>query len=371
MNDAGGGSTIVDSNAGESLTFTNPTASFTLNSGAGFDDIIVSGFGAGFDADLTIDGGATEQDFIRFDADITLAADNNVTLNAEQILMIGATIETTGSGSIDITAGTGGLGTGIDLRDTDLTASGTGTITLVGNAGGVGGVGRAIGCGPEGTRSSNGTISDFKPTLGHLALTYAVDILPVYIGGTHQAMPKGRSIPTSRDIYARIGPPITVADMQRLTQGLSSADASREIAKLAHRAVVALQEGKVLDASKLESLAADDEPKSHPLVTLFQELEGKFDKGLVDKPVSFYFTLGNDEMSKWTVRVDPASGCEVKLGKPSGGTADCVLKTSPEIFTRIVRDAYTPSPAEFMSGAIKSNDVSLLMTFQKVFQLGG
>ncbi len=224
---------------------------------------------------------------------------------------------------------------------------------------------------PEGTRSTNGTISDFKPTLGHLALTYAVDILPVYIGGTHQAMPKGRSIPTSRDIYARIGPPITVADMQRLTQGLSSADASREIAKLAHRAVVALQEGKVLDASKLESLAADDEPKSHPLVTLFQELEGKFDKGLVDKPVSFYFTLGNDEMSKWTVRVDPASGCEVKLGKPSGGTADCVLKTSPEIFTRIVRDAYTPSPAEFMSGAIKSNDVSLLMTFQKVFQLGG
>ena len=33
--------------------------------------------------------------------------------------------------------------------------------------------------------------------------------------------------------------------------------------------------------------------------------------------------------------------------------------------------AYTPGPAEFLSGAIKSNDVGLLMTFQKVFQLGG
>ena len=39
------------------------------------------------------------------------------------------------------------------------------------------------------------------------------------------------------------------------------------------------------------------------------------------------------------------------------------------MFTRIVRDAFTPGPAEFLSGAIKSNDVSLLMTFQKVFQL--
>ena len=69
------------------------------------------------------------------------------------------------------------------------------------------------------------------------------------------------------------------------------------------------------------------------------------------------------------VRVDK-DGCLVKPGKPDGGTADCVLKTSPEIFTRIVREAYTPSPTEFMTGAIKSNDIGLLLTFQKVFQLG-
>jgi long-chain acyl-CoA synthetase len=61
--------------------------------------------------------------------------------------------------------------------------------------------------------------------------------------------------------------------------------------------------------------------------------------------------------------------CEVKPGKPAGGTADCVLKTSAEIFTKIVRDSYTPGPSEFLSGAIKSNDVGLLMTFQKVFAL--
>jgi long-chain acyl-CoA synthetase len=49
--------------------------------------------------------------------------------------------------------------------------------------------------------------------------------------------------------------------------------------------------------------------------------------------------------------------------------ADCVLKTTPEIFTRIVRDAYVPSPLEFMTGVVKSNDVSLLLTFQKAFDL--
>ncbi|HVJ92698.1 MAG TPA: AMP-binding protein [Labilithrix sp.] len=221
---------------------------------------------------------------------------------------------------------------------------------------------------PEGTRSLDGEVHEFKPLLGHLALTYGVDILPLYLAGTREAMPKGGKIPTSRNIEARIGPPITVVDMKRLTKGLSSADAAREVAKLAHRAVLALRRGEIIDASRLETLEENGGPKEHPLVTLFAELEGKFQKDAVDKPVSFYFTLGNDAQAKWTVVVSKET-CEVKPGKPSSGSADCVLKTSPEIFTKIVRDAYTPGPSEFLSGAIKSNDVGLLMTFQKVFAL--
>jgi long-chain acyl-CoA synthetase len=103
-------------------------------------------------------------------------------------------------------------------------------------------------------------------------------------------------------------------------------------------------------------------------VKLFAELETKFRAGKVEKPVSYYVTLGNDDLAKWTVRVD-AQGCDVRPGKPDGGQADCVLKTSPEIFAKIVRESYVPSPADFLSGVVKSNDVSLLMTFQKVFQL--
>jgi long-chain acyl-CoA synthetase len=222
---------------------------------------------------------------------------------------------------------------------------------------------------PEGTRSPDGEIHEFKSLLGHLALRYEVDILPVYVAGTRDAMPKGAKLPKSRTLTARIGPPITVRDMQRLTRELSMGDASREIAKLARRAVVALRDGGLLDASKLETLDDASKPQSeHPLITLFEELEEKFKPGRVDKPVSFYFTLGGDALSKWTVKVD-GEQCEIKNGKPESGTADCVLKTTPEIFSKIVRDSWVPGPAEFLSGQVKSNDVELLLTFQKIFEL--
>ncbi len=222
---------------------------------------------------------------------------------------------------------------------------------------------------PEGTRSPDGDIHEFKPLVGQLALHHNIDILPVYLGGTRQAMPKGARLPTSRNITARIGPPLCMSDLRRLTAGMSRADAAREVARLAQQAVVALRDGGVLDLSK----ANKDEPllaaKPHPLVELFGELEAKFRPGSATKPISWYFTLGGEAMAKWTVKVDPSS-CQIRSGKPEGGAADCVLKTSAEIFTKIVRESYTPSPAEFMSGAIKSNDIELLQTFQKVFQLG-
>ncbi len=220
---------------------------------------------------------------------------------------------------------------------------------------------------PEGTRSESGDIQEFKPLVGHLALTHGVDILPVYLGGTYEAMPRGATVPLRREISARIGPPLCIADLRRVTEGKSSSEAAREVARLAREALVALREHRQFSLTPGDE-SAQNETK-HPLVMLFEELEEKFLPGAVDKPVSFYFTLGNDELSKWTLRIDPAR-CEVKLGKPDGGTADCVLKTSPEIFMRIVREAYVPGVAEFMSGAVKSNDLGLLQTFQKAFQLG-
>jgi long-chain acyl-CoA synthetase len=228
--------------------------------------------------------------------------------------------------------------------------------------------GRTVLIFPEGTRSASGEIQEFKSLVGYLALAHNVDILPVHLSGTHAAMSKGSPVPTRRDIVARIGPPLCVSDLSRLTEGMTQAQGAREVARLAQAAVLALGVGQVLDLSRASRGEEPLPQLEHPLVKLFAELEAKFRAGEVEKPVSYYVSLGSDQLAKWTVRVDSVA-CDVRPGKPDGGQADCVLKTTPEIFTKIVRESYIPSAADFISGAVKSNDVALLMTFQKVFQL--
>ncbi|MDI1443343.1 AMP-binding protein [Polyangium sp. 6x1] len=221
---------------------------------------------------------------------------------------------------------------------------------------------------PEGTRSTDGQIHEFGAAIGHLALHHEVDILPVWLGGTYEALPKGANFPKKRDLVARVGPPLEVRELKRLTAGMKTTVACRKVAELTRQAVVLLKEGKVLDIRQIDRIEEATPKQEHPLVVLFRDLETKFVPGRVNAPVTYYFTLGNENEAKWTLRIEP-NRCEAKMGKPEGAAADCVLKTSPEIFLKIVREAYTPSPMEFMSGAVKSNDISLLLTFQKVFDL--
>jgi long-chain acyl-CoA synthetase len=218
---------------------------------------------------------------------------------------------------------------------------------------------------PEGTRTPDGLIHEFKPAVSHLALQHQVDVLPVWIGGTYAALPKGAFAIRRRDLTVRIGPPLEYAELKRLTAGMSLTDASRAIARLTRRAVVTLSRGDVLDPKRLspEDLVEPEEDNS--MAELFRHLEDRFVVGTVKDPVSFYFALGKKE--RWTVKVT-SDACHVTPGK-SDSAADCVLKTSPAMFTRIVKEAYTPTPGEFMSGTVKSNNIALLFTFQKAFQL--
>ncbi len=221
---------------------------------------------------------------------------------------------------------------------------------------------------PEGTRSTDGQVHEFKSAVGHLAKHHNIDILPIWLGGTHRALPKGATVPKHREVEARIGAPLEAREMQRLTAGLSAAEASRIITRLAHRAVVLLSQGNVLDTRELTAEQVRESlppPEPESLEPVFRELEQRFKAGSVGQPISFYFSLGDNE--RWTVKVTDES-CEVVPGKIAS-PADCVLKTTPDMFTRIVRERYTPSPAEFMSGTVKSNNIQLLFTFQKVFQL--
>ena len=241
--------------------------------------------------------------------------------------------------------------------------------------------GRTVLIFPEGTRSPDGVMGEFMPLIGLLVLTHRVDVLPLWLAGTHKALPKGAKVPLprARKVEVSIGPPLTIADLEARVAGKKRADAYREVAQLAHEAVAALRDGQPFDLGRAEPAdAADSEaitattgangkPRS-PVGRLFADLEGRFVPGAVERPTSFYFSLGSNPDGKWTLELGPELA-EFRPGRPQGGKADCVLKTSLEIFEKIVRESYTPSVAEFMAGKVKSNDIALLQVFQRAFDL--
>jgi long-chain acyl-CoA synthetase len=218
---------------------------------------------------------------------------------------------------------------------------------------------------PEGTRTTDGSIREFKPIIGHLALHYGIDVLPVYLDGTFAALPKGARALHRRDVGARIGPLLRVGELRRVTEGMSPGDASRAATTLIERAIRALSRGEVFDLAGEATLSVLAEPQAAPtLHDVMHSLERRFAPGVVERPTSYYFSLGDDRFTLFISK----DACEIKSGKHAE-SADCVLKTSPELFTRIVREAYVPSPGEFLSGAVKTNNVNLLLTFQQVFRL--
>src|SRR5207237_6598503 len=96
---------------------------------------------------------------------------------------------------------------------------------------------------PEGTRSPDGTLQEFKPAIGYLAFAAAADILPVYLEGTQEAMPKGSFLPDPRKrkkLTVRIGPPLRLSDLREATQGMSRSAAHREGTRLVRLAIEAL-----------------------------------------------------------------------------------------------------------------------------------
>ncbi|MCK6506492.1 AMP-binding protein [Myxococcota bacterium] len=222
---------------------------------------------------------------------------------------------------------------------------------------------------PEGTRQTSGRLAEFKPLVGKLSLDTGTDILPVFIDGAYDAMPKGAMLPRKRGITVRIGPPLQVADLRRLTEGLRGAEAARRVTALARTAVERLGEGGVLDLSREEAatvVEAQARPLSVEEVTAraFHSLSGRFDPTRVERPVTWYFSLGE---LRYTVSVD-AMACKVSDGRPSG-SADCVVKCSADMLVKMVEKAYIPEPAEFIDGTIKTSDIPLLIEFSRVFGL--
>lgn len=213
---------------------------------------------------------------------------------------------------------------------------------------------------PEGTRSMDGKLKPFRSGMGYLAATKCVDILPIYLAGTHRALPKGSTLPSlaSRKLKVYIGQPISAHQLRKETADMSNLERYEYISKKAHDAVA-----KMRDAANTRR--GED---SEDLAPLFSELSEKFAPNRLTEEVSFYFSLGNADKLKWNIVVD-AERCHIGQGKPAGGKADCVMKTSPDIFKKIVTESYIPSMDEFMSGKVKTNAPQLLAQFQAAFAL--
>lgn len=90
---------------------------------------------------------------------------------------------------------------------------------------------------PEGTRSSDGVMIDFKPSLGYLAMSNGCGILPMYLGGTYDAMPKGAYLPKRQEVVAKVGNYCSYEDLQGMTKGLKRAESYRHIAFKTEEAV--------------------------------------------------------------------------------------------------------------------------------------
>jgi long-chain acyl-CoA synthetase len=91
---------------------------------------------------------------------------------------------------------------------------------------------------PEGTRSETGLMQPFKASIGYLALHHKIDVLPMYLEGTHDAMPKGNVLPKQgTSVSAHIGPVLTFESLQQAVAKVPRTEQNREAARLVEVAV--------------------------------------------------------------------------------------------------------------------------------------
>ena len=100
--------------------------------------------------------------------------------------------------------------------------------------------------------------------------------------------------------------------------------------------------------------------------SIFEIMPSRFKKGSAAGPRTFYFSIGEH---KYTVHVDPED-CRVEKGK-TVDNADVVLKTTPQIFERMVIQGKAPGALDIARGKIKTNDPGGLQALRTMFDFSG
>jgi long-chain acyl-CoA synthetase len=72
---------------------------------------------------------------------------------------------------------------------------------------------------PEGQRSPTGALQPFKPGVGLLLAHFRVPVVPVFLHGTHEALPPGKALPRPTPITVVFGPPLDGRELEQQGEG--------------------------------------------------------------------------------------------------------------------------------------------------------
>lgn len=114
---------------------------------------------------------------------------------------------------------------------------------------------------PEGSRSEDGRLHEFRSTLGLLALASGAPILPVHISGAAEALPKGETFIKECSVRVRFGPIRPVEHYLGRLDRESVSTVAQHIAKDVRDAVIRLEGagvvGDIRHAAPLATVGAD------------------------------------------------------------------------------------------------------------------
>ncbi|MBP9866739.1 MAG: AMP-binding protein [Candidatus Pacebacteria bacterium] len=67
---------------------------------------------------------------------------------------------------------------------------------------------------PEGTRSTDGSLQDFKSGIGYIAKEMRIPVVPIYIQGTYTLLPKGKKLPKKGTVHLYLGKNIMFSEKE-------------------------------------------------------------------------------------------------------------------------------------------------------------
>jgi hypothetical protein len=95
---------------------------------------------------------------------------------------------------------------------------------------------------------------------------------------------------------------------------------------------------------------------------LVAEMSRRYVPGKVPRALTYYLSIGEH---KYTMRL-AGDACSITPGKVEN--ADCVIKSDPAVFARLVIERKAPGALDIARGKFKTSDVALLALLSDCFR---